>query len=188
MKIRLLILAAVMMVGGGCSSLLPTERQQTQSVKASENIAAQHELTIKRALETGPEMAFRISTSTNDDVRSVPLRENLEITSKTTNKAGSAEAANGSSEVSLPAGVKMGLLGGGLGILGFVLRWLWNYVKSTGAGQVISIADGLLSNYLDGWREHAQTTINPQEVADANIEIAALQEMRGKLLAQGRKK
>jgi hypothetical protein len=188
MKMRFIILTAAVMASAGCSSLLPTERQQTQSVKASENIAAQHELTIKRALESGPEMAFKLSTSTNDAVRSVPLRENLEITSKTTNKAGSVEAANGSSEVSLPAGVKAGLLGGGLGILGFVLRWLWRSVKTTAAGQAINLADGLLSNYLDGWREHAQTSTDPGEIASAAQEIAALQEIRGKLMAHGSKK
>jgi hypothetical protein len=178
---KAILFAACLAWLGGCSLGL-SEHQKSESVKASEAISAQHDLTIRRALESGPEFG-RYSVS--NDVRSMPLRESLEITSHSGSNAGSKDSADGKSETSIPAGVKWLLAAAGALALFYVGKLIWTSAKTTAIGQGVSqglkVADGLVGSYLQSWETHAQTTVDQKEQAEANAEIAELRKMKEKL-------
>lgn len=155
----------------GCSALVPTESQKSQSVKATEALAAQSHMTIRRALETGP------SATTN----SVPIREHLEIEATTSQDAGTRSSASGFFSSTIPAGVKLAILAVALGMLGALAMIGWRYLKSTALGQAISLADDHFAARIRALRQKAQTSLDPMEIAKVTTEIADLESDRGKL-------
>jgi predicted extracellular nuclease len=176
------IVGLVLFLFAGCG-LIPSERQKSESTSAAEKLGASHDLTVDRIFSTGPsEQAFRYFSSNGVSSQALPpVYEQTHVESKSSQNAGSKDAASGESSVSIPFGVKIGLVGVGLIVCVVGIKFLVSAAKNTAAGQAVSVFDGMLSNYLQSWRTHAQTTTDPHEMAEANAEIAELEAMRGKL-------
>lgn len=203
MKKLFLILFVVLICG--CAGLVPNEHKTSESVKSSEAIAVAQNQTIKRTLEVVPEMAIKISqpsavssvalpahqsapTAAAQSAQSSPvivtpaaIREQVEVTTQSSTDGGSIDSARGKTEVSIPMGVKLALLGIGLAILIGALVWGWKYVKTTAFGQAIEVADMALANQIRVLREKVAASIDPKEHAETQARIASLEAERGKL-------
>jgi hypothetical protein len=189
----------------GCGTLVPSEKKASESVKSTEAIATAQNQTIKRTMEVVPEMAKQITsrtvyrtlpdtkTSSSGDASVPPaqgwietdspptIRERLEIKTETSTDAGTKAQAQGSTENSIPLGVKIGLLGVGILILTFALIWAWRYVKTTGFGAAISLADDALAAQIRGLRTKAISTTDAKEQATTLAHLAELEATRGRL-------
>lgn len=186
---RFLTIATALAVIGACGcSLLPTERQRSEAVKATEAIATTSERTTERTLEITPASAFEVyatAASNAPAVAQLPLvREQTRVTTRTDTGAGSRNSANGSTSVSIPMGVKIGLLGIGILILGGALAWAWRYVKSTAFGQGASLVHDLAARQIRKLRDRAALSTDPTEQARLQVDIAELEAERGKLASR----
>lgn len=191
-------IAAVMLLSG--CSLVPTEKQQSQSVKSTEAISTSHDRTIERALEVTPEYGMKVSnagTITVRDLNSPPqapqtvsivplapsVRETLTIRESSGQNAGSHDTAAGTSITSIPFGVKIVLIGIGILILTFSLIFAWRYVKTTAVGQGINLGDAILSSHIKKLRDRAINATDPAVKAQHMADIAELESERGKTAA-----
>ena len=163
-------------------SLLPSEREQSQSLKATEALLAQHDLTIKRATEREQ----GIVVTRDGQVVAVPIRETLEISSKSSTDAGTKTNANGTFSQTIPLGVKLTLIGIGIIAIVFGLSFAWKRLKVTAIGQGISLADDVLAGQIRKIRNRAQTSTDPSEIARLNADIADLESERGRTIARSR--
>ena len=169
----------------GCASLVPGERKASEAVKSSEAIATAQNQTIRRTLEVVPEIALRVSQSSNISGVALPtVREQVEIFSSLNSDAGSKEFARGSNQVVIPFGVKSALVGVGLVIMVAGVTWAWHVAKTTSFGQGIKLADNVLAGQIRSWRNHLAQTTDDREKLEANAEIAELEAERGRLLAK----
>jgi uncharacterized membrane protein YuzA (DUF378 family) len=189
----------------GCSALVPSEQQKSQSVKATEALATQQSMTIRRALDSGPAIAMthqQIPTAPRNtsgysrsvspglplppdaEVTSTPIHERLEIVTETTTAAGTKSAADGSSISSIPMGVKIGLVGVGIIALIIGLKFGWSAIKTTAFGQGLSAGDAALAEMIRAHRSKASITTDPTELAKTNSMIADLEATRGRLTAK----
>lgn len=194
-----------LMLAAGCGTLVPSERKASEAVKSSEAIATAQNQTITRTIEVVPEMAKQIASKpqvvyvhpknvSNTNVADTPvylqtdapptIRERLEIKTEATTDAGSKDQARGSTENSIPLGVKIGLLGAGILILTFALVWAWRYVKTTGFGAAISLADDAIASQIRALRTKAVSTTDAKEQAAMLAHIAELEATRGRLANQ----
>lgn len=179
----------LMLLPMGCGALIPREATKSASVQTSEHIAANHDLTIRRAVEILPEMALRVPQSgvvTSTELRpSVPqmpaTRETLEIRSVSGENSGAAEVAQGNSKDSIPLFVK--LIGGAVGVfaLTFALGWLWRTIRTTALGQGINAGDKVLGAFIQKLRQRALESVTNEEKARHLSDIAHLESERGKL-------
>jgi hypothetical protein len=185
MKTFLLLTLSALFLSG-CGSLIPSERKSSESVKASEAIATAQNQTVRRTLEVVPEMANKIAQwGSNVSSVSLPaIREQVEVISSSDSNAGTKEQAFGSNAVSIPLGVKLGLIGVGIAIIVGALLFAWRSVKSTSFGQGLALADEALARQVRSWRNYAATVRDPEEQSEANAEIAELEAERGRLATQ----
>jgi ABC-type nickel/cobalt efflux system permease component RcnA len=170
----------LVMLGTGCALPL-VEKERSESVRATEALSTQHDLTIRKTLEPSGLESF---ASRDDGVTSIPLREQVEITSRSTTDAGSKTNANGSTSTTIPLGVKLGLAGFGLILLAVGLKLLWGYVSKTALGQGLAAADELAARQIRKFREKAMTTTDTAEIAQLNAHIADLESERGRLASR----
>lgn len=173
----LLIASVLCFIFGGCS-LVPSEKQRSESVRSTEAIASSRDLTIRRALETFPERG--LSVESNRPVVAIPLRERIEIESHDASNAGSKDAAFGTSVVSIPLGVKLALIGFGIILITAGTLFAWRYLKATWLGHGIQLADGLLAAQIRKVRER-MVNAPPDIAAKHAHDIAELEAERGKL-------
>jgi ABC-type nickel/cobalt efflux system permease component RcnA len=173
------LLVSLGSAGSGCGLL--SERERSESLKATEALSTQHDLTIRKTLEPSGLESF---ASRDDGVTSIPLREQVEITSRSTTDAGSKTNANGSTSTTIPFGVKLGLAGLGLILLAVGLKLLWGYVSKTALGQGLAAADELAARQIRKFREKAMTTTDTAEIAQLNAHIADLESERGRLASR----
>ena len=178
-----------------CGSLLPSERQRSESVRATENLAVEQERTIRRVLEVTPQNSLagtRVSpglTGSRDPVVTVtPLREDLSYTTKTRTGAGSANRSEASLVESIPLGVKILLVAAGTGALVLAVRYAVKSVRGTAIGEAIALADSSLSASIRAKRHAAQVETDPATMARLNAEIAESEAERGRLAAAAYKK
>jgi hypothetical protein len=178
----------------GCS-LIPTEKQQSQSVHSTEAISASHDRTIERALEVVPEYGLKVSSNGQIDSRNlrsdsqnvaiVPLapsvRETLRVQESSGQNAGSHDFAKGTSASTIPFGVKLILAGVGIFIVVAALLYAWKSVKTTAVGQGISLGDAILSNQISKLRSRASVATDPAIAAQHLADVADLESQRGKL-------
>lgn len=179
----------------GCS-LVPTEHQQSQSVRTTEAISTSHDRTIERALEVVPEIGLKVAQSSSVAAQNLPnvessqivsgqaIRETLRIHDSSNSGAGSHDAAAGTSISSIPFGVKLILIGIGVLVILGALILAWRYVKTTAVGQGISLGDTVLANHIKKLRDRASLSTNPAETAVHQMDIASLEAERGKLQAK----
>jgi hypothetical protein len=170
------LLVSLGSAGSGCGLL--SERERSESLKATEALSTQHDLTVRRVLEPAGQGA---AVSKDGVVTVLPLREEVELTSRSTSDAGSRHNANGSSSITIPLGVKLAFAGGGLLLLVYALKTAWAYVRTTALGQGLAVADELAARQIRKFREKAMTTTDPSEIAQLNAHIAELEAERGRL-------
>lgn len=168
------LLVAVLL--SGCGSLLPSERQQSASVKATEALATQQSLTIQRALSTGLEQATRISP--NGSIITTPLQEQLSISSSTTSNAGSRSSEWGAFAQTIPWGVKLLLLAAGLFAL-IAVVWLLRR-SSAAANATYTAFDSALAGLTNQVASLATTSTDPSHKALLTTLLAATEKARGK--------
>lgn len=164
----------------GCSALVPSERQKSESVRASQDISTESEKTIERVFSATPQAVQQWGTG----VVSHPLPdiyEQVKLTSRTATDAGSRESARGSFSSTIPLAVKLVLGGIGLFIIIFALKLGWSYIKSTGAGEALSLGDAVLAQQVRKLRERALTATDPTAKAQIAHDMAELEAERGKL-------
>jgi hypothetical protein len=164
------------------------EHQKSESTNAAEKLGASHDLTVDRIFSSGPaEGAYRYY-STNSPT--LPLiYEKTHVESRSSQNAGSEDAASGESESSIPAGVKWCFAAVGALALFFVARFIWGSVKasikSTATGQAASVilgqVDSLVGSHMQGWESHLDETLDAKEKAEASAELTDLNKLRGKL-------
>lgn len=177
MKRLITILALVL--ASGCASLVPSERAQSAAVKATEALATQQSLTIRRALDSGMERSLAVAS--NAPVTSAPLHEQLEITSTTTTDAGSRSSDIGSSIVTIPLFVK--LIGLAIGTL-FLIIVIWLLRRSSVAVNAAwGAGDTALATLTDRIASIASQASDPAHKSNLNDLLATAQKERGKLNA-----
>lgn len=165
------LLFAVLMLSGGCGGLVPSERQRSESVKATENLAVEQEKTIRRTLTALPQTLAGPQA----------IREDLTFETVTRTGAGSKASAAGSSEISIPLFVKIIGLAIGLVLLALAVWWLWGFLRTTAFGQGISLADDMAARQIRKLRERAVLADDAAEKAKLATDIADLESERGKL-------
>lgn len=182
---KFIAVSASILLLSGCASLVPHEQKQSEAVKSSEDIAAAHDLTLKRTLEVVPEMATRIAqwgtgvVSTNLVLVSPPhIRETIDLHDTSDTSAGATAAARGSTSLSIPLGVKLALLGIG----GFiVLAFLWALRRSSAAANAVFEAGdrgfAQLANHLGAV---AASSTAPEHLNLVNALRAEVEKVRGK--------
>jgi hypothetical protein len=169
----------LVMAGSGCGLL--SERERSESLKATEALSTQHDLTVRRVLEPAGQGA---AVSKDGVVTVLPLREEVELTSRSTSDAGSRHNANGSSSITIPFGVKIAFAGGGLLLLVYALKVAWNSVRTSALGQGLAAADELAARQIRKFREKAMTTTDTAEIAELNAHIADLESERGRIASR----
>lgn len=185
----IIVILAMLLVG--CGSLVPTERQQSQSVKSTEALAVEQERTIQRVFEVTPGLAL----ADQEEVRRVPgkpisheapatVSERVSYISKTKTGADTDSKSEGSSETSIPLGVKIALVGIGLLILVFALKSLVAWAKGTAIGQAAGYADDMLREVIRRKRAEAAQSTDTAFIARVQAEIAELEADRGRLAAK----
>jgi hypothetical protein len=107
--------------------------------------------------------------------------EEVEIQNGTTDTSSAHSTSQVESAVSIPLGVKLALLAGGLMLLVVAVRMIQRHVRGTAIGQAISVADASLKRRIEAWRDRAVASTNPADIAIAERELAALEAERGKL-------
>lgn len=168
----------------GCA-LVPREQRQQSAVSASETLATENALTIRRALageRTPSAPPLTISgTSNRVEVTINPsnFRESLEVDSATAGTAGSDRASSVSRSVSIPFGVNMALLGVGILVLLLALRRV--RASSAAAAAAFNAGDQFLANRIRALRERMSHVTDANELARGNSEIGELEGARGRL-------
>jgi DMSO reductase anchor subunit len=170
----------LMMVMAGCS-LLPADKSRSEATQATEAIAASHDLTIKRALEVGPEMVACIAPDAPVTSRALPpIREELTVVASSSQSGGSRATAKGDSSTKLSLGAKLILAGIGVFLLTAALLFAWKHLKGTAIGQGIALADDVLARRIRTLRERATLATDAAEIARVQAEIADLEAERGR--------
>lgn len=194
----------------GCGSLIPTERQQSQSVKSTEALATDQERTIRRILEVTPGIPLGAesvitrsagalaseSTPTRSatgksaganpaasTVAQVPvqIREDLYYDSRSKTGAGSQASAAGNLSVSIPLGVKLALIGVGIAAIAGAIWGAWRLAKNTAIGQAVALVDSTIAQKIRTKREAATLAKDPDTIAKLQAEIAEAEAERGRL-------
>ena len=107
--------------------------------------------------------------------------ETVEVSNGTTDNVQVHSTSQVESSVTIPIGVKIALLAGGLMLLVVAVRMIQRQVRGTAIGQAISVADASLKRRIETWRDRAVASTNPADIAIAERELAALEAERGKL-------
>lgn len=169
--ISVLLLLCVQFLAG--CGLLPSEHQKSESVRATEALSSEQGMTVRRIFEMSPALT-----------NSGRVHEQVEITTSSATDAGSKSNLSGSSSVTIPLGVKLGLAGLGLLVLVVAVRYAWTHLKGTAVGQGIALADDWLARRIRDARSKAQTTTDQGELLKLNAEIAELEAERGRNAAR----
>lgn len=176
----------LVLVVTGCS-LLPADKTKSEAVKSSENTSANHDLTIRRALEVGPERGLRVAregeVASHQLPAETPMRETLEIHSVASQSASANDAAAGNSSVTIPLFVKVIGLGVGIAVLTGAILFALKSAKGTAFGQGLQLADEALARAIQRKRQVAATTTDSSKQAEIHAELAQLEADRGKLKA-----
>lgn len=113
-----------------------------------------------------------------------PFVESVKVTSATDLETKSKSDDRTTSAVSIPLGVKIGLIGVGLLLLVLGFKALSNYLRGTAAGAMLNVADAALKRRIDAWETRARLSTDPAEIANAAAELRELEAERGKLRSQ----
>lgn len=108
-----------------------------------------------------------------------PFQETVEFSAGTAQDVASKSSAKGSLDVSIPMGVKIGLVGVGLVLLAWGVRVI--RASSAAANAAYGAADAALASRIRSWREKATTATDPGEIARLQASIAELEADRGRL-------
>jgi hypothetical protein len=158
------VLAALLFLSS--CSLIPTEHSKSQGVKSAEAISTSQSLVVERINRD-------LTVSSN----AVPFR----IESKSEQSADARGQATGTSIVSIPMGVKIGLLAAGLCALVFAIGMVRR--SSAAANAAFQVADQKLANVIGNLRNKATTSTDHATIAEAQSIIAELEKNRGQLAA-----
>lgn len=180
----------------GCGALVPEKRSRSQAFDSSEHLHTKNALSISKALESTPilpvrrEKTLEPAKPKGTEGRTIPFDENLwawpavtketiKITDHSETGAGSNEAATGLSETKIPLGV--GLILTAIGILALLFAWSMVRRSSAAVSAASDTADEFMAAAIRRFRERAQHTIEPHELAKLNTDIASLEADRGRL-------
>jgi hypothetical protein len=108
-----------------------------------------------------------------------PFQETVEFTAGSDQTVASKSSAKGTLDVSIPMGVKIGLVGVGLILLAWGVRTI--RASSAAVNAAYGAADATLASRIRSWREKAVTATDPTEIAKLQSNIAELEADRGKL-------
>jgi hypothetical protein len=165
----------------GCSALVPTEKQKSQSVSSAEAISTQSEKTTRRTMSVVPEMVAKITQGDGTTSRPVAIREELEETSRVSTGAGSKDAAKGSSETKQPLWVKIVGVAIGLLLLVAAIKYAITAAKGTAFGSAIALGDRFASDALDHLSLLLASAKDDGEIARLSAFKSQLEKGRGKL-------
>jgi hypothetical protein len=107
----------------------------------------------------------------------------VKLNSSSGQTGGSATQAASDEKSTLPAGVKLILLGIGIVVVTAGLIFAWRHLKTTAVGQGIALGDAALKSQIDIIRSKLATTTDSARQAEHNAAIAQLEAERGKLQA-----
>lgn len=167
----------------GCT-LIPSERTNQASVKATDHISAENSVSAHRQIQPEVPMAeFRTYDGTNKISEVVLPGAAVAATTKSTSgqNAFSRGDLSGTNAVSIPLGSKLILIGVGLLAIIGALLLAWKYVKSTSVGAGIQLGDQILKRQIDRLYDRVATSSDKKEQAGILNDIASLEADRGKL-------
>jgi hypothetical protein len=166
MKILPILVIAVALAG---CSVLPTEHSKSQGVKSAEEISTTQSLVVER-------IARGLAVANDPEVSS------FRIEAHSRQEADTKAKATGSTEVTIPMGVKLALLGVGILILLFAISSVRRY--SLAANAAYSLADSKMAGIISALRSRATLSTDAAQIAEAQHLIAEVEKSRGQLAAR----
>lgn len=173
-----------------CScGFVPREVKQQETIKQTAALAATRNSELEQKIVSAPQPT--IVTSSNPrtgEVQTTITPAPAVVTSKYHDGVEVEASESGKSwylwAETIPLGVKLILLAIGIGML----LGIWFYIRKISAAAAASseLADHVLAEQIQRLRSKAMLSTEHEEVAHANVEIAALEAQRGKL-AGGKK-
>jgi hypothetical protein len=161
-------------LAAGCS-ILPSTKHDSAATKAADNIASQQAITVEKIVDISPAIP-----ATNG----LPMAYHaaVKVQANSGQNAASALAATGASSITIPLGVKLGLLAAG--VLACIIVFGILRRKFVALDQGIRFADESIASRIRAARERASATRDESDMARANAEVAELESLRGRLLAK----
>lgn len=162
----------------GCS-LIPMKRQEQEGIQASQQIATEHELTLRRVTEPVVQPPGLPGKS------NAGVREDLTVTDKAHAGSESHEQAHSWYKQSFPLWVSLIGMAVGVGLLIFVFKWARRSSPAIDAAfrvgeQAAESAANELSGVIRNLRTHAVTATDPSQQALLQTHISELEAARGR--------
>lgn len=196
---------ALVLLGSGCGSLIPTERNKGAALTTADNINSQQALTIQKAVAGSPPPNVTISGTNNttyvspgvripdahwqgvksEDLPALPAgyAETVTVTSGTKQAAGSSSESSWFDAIKIPLGVKIALLAFGLALLFAVLAGAVWFAKrnSAAAAAAFGAADSYFARRIEAVSAKAALETDKSRQAELLAEAQLLEKERGKL-------
>jgi hypothetical protein len=194
------LIALALLLTTGCGTLVPTERSNQSAVETADRLSARQSETFRRIVEgtkveshelppvkiggLGNKVELTIENPPAQEFQpyppvSAPYREETTYSANNQSESKSALDSITKFESTIPLGVKLTLLG--LGIV--VVIWAIKYaLNASAAGKAaFSAADQSLASIIRGLRSEATTSTDPLDLAWLNNKVAELESERGRL-------
>lgn len=196
---RFIVLLSFAVLLSGCGALLPSRKSESAAVKAAESVSTTQNETVRHIVKAPAQKApeqteIKIGGLGNKvDVRfpepppqerqiacePAQYQSDTTYSIQRTGKAGIKEDLKGNFDVSIPMGVNLLLLAGGVIAIVIAIKIAKNSSASTKAA--FDMADSVIAHRIRAFRERVAQSTDASELARLNAEIASLEADRGRL-------
>jgi hypothetical protein len=195
---KALSLIGLALVLTGCGALLPSTNQRSQSAQESSRSVASQSQSLSKVVEGqkapeirvggwGNKVEFRRDRDYSGTLPEempvlsydLPYRERTEFKSEVDTNNDATSAAHWWSKSTIPMGVNLMLLAGGILAIIFAINRARN--ASASANALFGAADSGLASLIRSLRDRAALTTDPARVAEFQTQIAELEAQRGRL-------
>jgi hypothetical protein len=192
------VLPAVAMAGilcAGCSALLPSTNQRSQSAQESSRSVASQSQSLSKVVQGqkapeihvggwGNKVEFSGKMPADQPVIGVDVpqsgyQERTDFKSEVDTDNDATSAAHWWSKSTIPMGVNLLLLAAGILAIIFAVRRMMN--ASAAAHAALSTADAGLASLIRSLRDRAALASDPARIAEFQTQIAELESQRGRI-------
>lgn len=176
----------------GCSALLPSSNQRSQSAQESSKAVASQSQSLSKVVQGSKSPEIKIGGWGNKvDIsgklpeeqpvvgRDVPYQERIEFKSDLATDNHAQSESDFWSKSTIPMGINLMLLAGGILAVIFAVNRARN--ASAAANAAFGAADSGLASLIRSLRDRVALTTDPARVAEFQTQIAELEAQRGRL-------
>lgn len=189
---KALLSICLLVLATGCSALLPSTNQRSQSAQESSKAVASQSQSLSKVVQGSKSPEIKIGGWGNKvDIsgklpeeqpvvgRDVPYQERVEYKSELATDNHAASESDFWSKSTIPMGVNLMLLAGGILAIIFAINRARN--ASAAANAAFGAADSGLASLIRSLRDRVALTTDPARVAEFQTQIAELEAQRGRL-------